>query len=399
MTAITTQKTVIPYEELSLGEEVGFRNPRTSTGLDAKSIRELADSIEAQGLKDPLVVWVTEKDKVGQYVILRGQRRYLAIGLLISEKRGGGLDKGVPIRYATCADLNEAETEALTDLVHGQGISSVELAEAVERMVSRGMAQKDIAAKLNKSTTWVSRIGGAFKKASPELREAWKAGKVTDEVAKGIAEVAPEKQPEAIREFLDTRASGDRAAKAKARDKFADKVKKPGSRGALEKAVAKELDRASNGKHHKSEAPKRSPQEVADFLETLGKIEAAGFASQEVRAMRVALLWARGEISEKKLPPSFFEGMKAFNEAEAKRVRLGDEVRWRSQAGGNWTEKRGKVIEVVPAGKLPKAELPKSTENPREHESYVIETIDGKKYFPLPSTLTRLTGAKKEARS
>ena len=52
--------------------------------------------------------------------------------------------------------------------------------------------------------------------------------------------------------------------------------------------------------------------------------------------------------------------------------RIGDEVSWTSGAGGHFRSKKGRIVEVVPAGKFPRSKL----DGPggyRDHESYVVE--------------------------
>lgn len=73
---------------------------------------------------------------------------------------------------------------------------------------------------------------------------------------------------------------------------------------------------------------------------------------------------------------------------------IGQQVRWRSQAGGYAKEKRGEIILVIPAGSpLPKSVVhaPKSKchnpGGPRDHESYVVRTVDGRLYWPRTDRL------------
>lgn len=63
----------VPYDKI-------VRNPMNKMSL--KNIDELAQLIELAGLQQPLVVKQTGD---GNYMILTGERRYLAIGKLISE--------------------------------------------------------------------------------------------------------------------------------------------------------------------------------------------------------------------------------------------------------------------------------------------------------------------------
>lgn len=78
--------------------------------------------------------------------------------------------------------------------------------------------------------------------------------------------------------------------------------------------------------------------------------------------------------------------------------KLNDKVKWTSQAGGYFREKRGVVVGIVPDNELPKSEyinLPLRGETvcPRLHESYVVAARVGrfaqKLYWPRVSVLER----------
>ena len=97
-----------------------------------------------------------------------------------------------------------------------------------------------------------------------------------------------------------------------------------------------------------------------------------------------------------------------------KTFKVGDVVRWRSQAGGCWLTKRGVVVEVVPAGgedprfgmnlRLTKIERifgirPMKTHTfgggmARKHVSYIVLNLDNQQlYWPRVSALVT-TGQK-----
>jgi ParB-like chromosome segregation protein Spo0J len=357
------------HENLELGTEVGFKNPRSSTGLGTKAIAELADDIEKRGLQDPLVVWAYEVDKVTHNVVLRGQRRYIAIGKLIVEGRANGLSKGIPVRFANAADLAEAESLALVDVAHGEGLSTVELAEAIERF-KPAKTGKQIAKLLGKSEAWVSRISSAYASAVPELREAWKAGKVPDESAKGLAEVPAAKQAEAVKEFLETRSAGDRKAKAKSREK------------AVKAAPAKKKGKAEQ------KLGRRDSKEIQDMLETLGALLEITTGDEEaLEAMRAALLWATEKIEAKSLPKAFHDALKEQAASEKAAIKVGDSVKWQYQVNGKKLTNLGKVVEVVAIGKLPKAEV--RDPKPRKWLSYVIEAKGGELFYPVPGIVEK----------
>ena len=79
--------------------------------------------------------------------------------------------------------------------------------------------------------------------------------------------------------------------------------------------------------------------------------------------------------------------------------RVGDKVKWTSHSQGVWTEKRGEIIEIVPAQRGVRLEQYKHTYNltsfskgmPRLHESYVIAVASDngkpKLYWPRANQL------------
>ena len=88
--------------------------------------------------------------------------------------------------------------------------------------------------------------------------------------------------------------------------------------------------------------------------------------------------------------------------------KIGDKVKWQSQANGGWTEKKGIIIAVVPIKGKPADVLPdyagskyRTTIDPRslgcrQHQSYVV-LVDGKTdkatpimYWPVVSRLQRV---------
>jgi len=70
-------------------------------------------------------------------------------------------------------------------------------------------------------------------------------------------------------------------------------------------------------------------------------------------------------------------------------MKLGDQVYWESQAAGITQRKEGKIVEIVPAGRLPETKRT-NVGAPRDHESYVVRATkkSGKRvtsalYWPL----------------
>jgi hypothetical protein len=85
--------------------------------------------------------------------------------------------------------------------------------------------------------------------------------------------------------------------------------------------------------------------------------------------------------------------------------KVGDNVKWSSQAMGGWKEKTGEVVQVVPAGgrvepralqSRLKARSALGYGSPRNHESYIVAVAGGTTdkakpvlYWPVVSKLAK----------
>lgn len=222
----------IKLKDLTPGEEVGYENPREK--LDAASIRQLADDIKERGLLNPLQVWPTVKDDKPIFVLIGGYRRKAAIEILLKEDAANGFDKGVPVRLVEGESLLEAKYNALADNIQREDLSSYELAQEVSRLKAMGENGKDIAGKIHKSETWVSRKLNAFAKASKILKAAWRAKKLSDDNVEDIAALPEDEQDSMVETLIKTRSKG-RTGKGKARTRIKRRVQR------IKVASAKEM--------------------------------------------------------------------------------------------------------------------------------------------------------------
>lgn len=84
---------------------------------------------------------------------------------------------------------------------------------------------------------------------------------------------------------------------------------------------------------------------------------------------------------------------------ETLKFKLGDKVKWQSQSGGFWKEKRGTIVEVVGIGSRPRHAIYGGTTGMgRIYESYVVELerepkgaakLKPRYYWPVVNALTR----------
>ena len=118
--------------------------PRTH--FDPTGIEELAESIRAQGVVQPLVVSALDG---GGYTIVAGERRWRAA-------RQAGLDK-VPVVLREVSGDQELLELALVENIQRKDLDAIEEAEAYEALrESFGLSQEDIARRVGKARSTVT---------------------------------------------------------------------------------------------------------------------------------------------------------------------------------------------------------------------------------------------------
>jgi ParB family transcriptional regulator, chromosome partitioning protein len=134
------------YAEVSIKQVIpGPSQPRQH--MDAGELQELADSIRVQGILQPLVVRLNEKQ---QYEIIAGERRYRAAKL-------AGLDK-VPVLIKEVSD-ETAMAMALIENIQRADLNPIEEALGLDRL-NRDfqLTHQEIAQAVGKSRATVSNL-------------------------------------------------------------------------------------------------------------------------------------------------------------------------------------------------------------------------------------------------
>ena len=120
------------------------RQPRTH--FDPGELAELAESIRQHGVIQPLIV--SEGDLAGQYVLIAGERRWLAA-------RQAGLET-IPVIVREASDQQRLEL-ALIENVQRSDLGPLEAAEAYRQLaVDFGLSHERIAERVGKSRPTVS---------------------------------------------------------------------------------------------------------------------------------------------------------------------------------------------------------------------------------------------------
>jgi len=134
-----------PIQSLPIGQLKPNRfQPRTQ--FDDTAIEELAASIRAQGVVQPLVV---SPDEDGTYTIVAGERRWRA-------SRRAGLET-VPVVVRLVTDDREMLELALVENLQRSDLNPLEEAEAYLSLQEKfGLSQEDIAGRVGKARTTVT---------------------------------------------------------------------------------------------------------------------------------------------------------------------------------------------------------------------------------------------------
>lgn len=310
----------VAVEDLYL-DAPNWKNPRTFTGLDRLALQKLGQSLLDDGPKVPLrvqrVIVTSEEDgePVEINLVIDGQRRTRAAQIACPP---GFLLPVVDIISSDAIELTEEIADILLDdsmaTSDREQLSSFELVEVAAHMKGRGKKGTEIADKVRRSPSWVSKMLAAWEKASDKLRQSFKRGEVTDEMFKDLA--ASTDQDKTVGRVLEARAAGDKTeartrakeAKVEAKASKTKPMDAPGpefapreqremfddSRSPLtpaeERALAK--DAGELAKPAKPKAPPVAARAVLeDLLETLQKRPGH---SDYIRGLRDATAFALG---------------------------------------------------------------------------------------------------------
>lgn len=180
---MTTQQTI---PTVSLGQLVPSQsNVRRVNAVSG--IAELADSIEAHGLIQNIVV--RRADKGSKYEVVAGARRLAALRLLLKEGRGvqgEPVTKAFPVRSLTLLD-DQIDTEiSLAENVQRDAMHVVDEVLAYKWLVDEGKAVEDVAARFGQSPITV-RKRLKLANLSPRILDVLREDGMSLEQAKALA--------------------------------------------------------------------------------------------------------------------------------------------------------------------------------------------------------------------
>lgn len=182
----TPRITMIPIAEL---------RPNGGNFYDTSNFEDLADSIELNGLLEPLCVF-RRGQGTGDYIIFSGHRRYKALRLLYEKS---GFKKWTEVPCIVYPDPHDANREMVM-LIHanstGRVLSNWEKAEQALRLKKALVAMREggaelpgrirdlVAEEMQMSSSKLARLDAIQKNLTQrKLRNAWKRGEIGESVA------------------------------------------------------------------------------------------------------------------------------------------------------------------------------------------------------------------------
>lgn len=182
----TPRITMIPITEL---------RPNGGNFYDTSNFEDLADSIELNGLLEPLCVF-RRGQGTGSYVIFSGHRRYKALRMLYEKS---GFEKWTEVPCIVYPDPHDANRETVM-LIHanstGRVLSNWEKAQQARRLKEALVAMREggaelpgrirdlVAEEMQMSASKLARLDAIQKNLTHrKLRTAWKRGEIGESVA------------------------------------------------------------------------------------------------------------------------------------------------------------------------------------------------------------------------
>lgn len=193
----TPRITMIPITEL---------RPNGGNFYDTSNFEDLADSIELNGLLEPLCVF-RRGQGTGSYVIFSGHRRFKALRLLYEKS---GFEKWTEVPCIVYPDPHDANRETVM-LIHanstGRILSNWEKAQQARRLKEALVAMREggaelpgrirdlVAAEMQMSASKLARLEAIGNRLTyRSWLEMWKAGKLNESVAYRLSMLEWEEQ-------------------------------------------------------------------------------------------------------------------------------------------------------------------------------------------------------------
>lgn len=139
--------------------------PRLATNFNEESIKEMAETIEADGLMQPISVR-KHPNKPDMFMVNYGARRLRASRLLGKKTIGAIITEDFSIDKQVIENL------------HREDLDNKSLLSFMSACMARGMKRKEIATRLKKPEKWVTMYTQLLDARNDGIRDAFEAGKI-----------------------------------------------------------------------------------------------------------------------------------------------------------------------------------------------------------------------------
>jgi ParB family chromosome partitioning protein len=242
MSMFSLDTILLPPDSIVVGRNI--KNIRTVFPRDA--MNELRESIQEEGLMQPLVVMPVEDDEGNEvFELVAGERRLRAIKMIqVDDPQFMGA--GVPCLTFE-GTLDSAKYINAVENVERENIDDIDLAEWVYRRCEiDGVSQTELAARMHKSNAWVSFRVTFHEKAADAVKEAVREKLISFSAAYHLAKNMS--QEDQIKFINQQKKLNEKITVEQAENTGSDtvRVKRPG-KGARNKMLKRADDLADKG--------------------------------------------------------------------------------------------------------------------------------------------------------
>jgi len=235
--------------------EPGPFQPRQS--FDEDALEELAQSIRAQGMLQPLLV----RPRGDGYELVAGERRYRAA-------RRAGLDR-VPA-VVRVLDDKEALAAALIENLQREDLNPVEEAEGYRRLIETGLSQEEVARRVGKARSTVANALRLLTLPEPALA-ALRDGRISAGHARALLMLPKQKRLWGLEEILR------RGLSVRQAERLKERLLRPRAGGEVHRELAERIEarlgvraRFTGRRRGRLELFYQSEEELQALLEKLG---------------------------------------------------------------------------------------------------------------------------------
>ena len=155
--------------------------------FEKKALRELAASIQANGLMQPITV----TPRAGAFMIVGGERRWRAHCLLAEE---GRLEEANMLCHVRRMDDDSVSIMAIIENLQRQDVTIMEEARAYQAMLDQGWTVEDLAREVGVSQPHRIKERTQLLNMSPEYQKLFEAGQLTPSQAWELSRLQPNGQ-------------------------------------------------------------------------------------------------------------------------------------------------------------------------------------------------------------